>query len=794
MFRSYFTIALRSLLRNKGYSFINIGGLATGMAIALLIGLWINDELSFDGYHPEKERVVRVMQHQTYDGRTGTQRSLPMPTGNTLRSEYGSDFTYVAMSSWDGNHVLNAGEISINQVGSYVEHTLPRIFNLTMVHGSIDGLKDPSSILISTETAKALFGDADPMNQFVRLDSRFDVKVAGVFEKLPFNSTMGRVNFYVSWEVYLKTEPWVAKALTRWGNNSFQAFALMAPGADVAAVSEKIKDMKWKHDEVEKIFNPIMFLQPMTDWHLRSKYENGVNTGGQIDTVWMFGIIGAFVLLLACINFMNLSTARSEKRAREVGVRMTMGSKRVQLINQFLSESFLVVLIAFVLAMGVTVLSLSWFNELAAKRIPIPWSSPYFWLCGIVFVLFTSMLAGSYPALFLSSFKPAKVLKGAFKAGKAASLPRKVLVVVQFAVSVSLAIGTIVVLQQIRFSQNRPVGYTREGLVLIEMTSAEFNGKFDALKTELMKTNAVVEMAESSSPTGWTSSYNGGFMWEGMDPAMEFSDFGSTWINPEYGKVVGWKIKEGRDVSREYSTDSTALLINESAAKFMNLKEPVGTHVTWDGKTYTIVGVVADMITDSPYDNVKPNVWFVDYGDCGWINLRMNPAMSLQESLELTKQAFKKIIPMAPFAYEFADDVYEAKFNNEVRISKLVSVFAVLAIMISCLGIFGLASFVAEQRTKEIGVRKVLGASLTSLWTMLSKDFVFLVMIASALALPTAIYFLQGWLKNYVYRTSIEWWIPVLVVVGALIVTLATVSYQAIRAARANPVDSLRSE
>lgn len=794
MIKSYFTIALRNLLRNKGYSVINIGGLATGMAIALLIGLWIEEEISFNGYHPGNDRVVRVMQHQTYDGQTATQRSMPMPVGNTLRQEYGSDFTHVALSSWEDSHVLNQKETNITAVGSYVEPALPRIFDLKMIEGSIDGLKDPSSILISKETAKSLFGDADPINQFVKIDSRFDLKVAGVFEKFPFNSTPGRIDFYASWEVYLKSEKWITNSITRWGNNSFQVFALMAPNASIPAVNEKIKDMKGNHAEVEKIFKPIVFLQPMSDWHLRSKYENGVLVGGQIDTVWMFGIIGAFVLLLACINFMNLSTARSEKRAKEVGVRMTMGSVRIQLINQFLSESFLVVLIAFVIAMVLTALSLSWFNELAAKQISIPWSSLYFWLSGAAFVLFTSLIAGSYPALFLSSFKPVKVLKGAFRAGKAASLPRKVLVVIQFAVSVSLAVGTIIIHQQIKYSQARPVGYTREGLITVEMTSADFNGKFEALRQELTKSNAVIDMAESSSPTDHVSSNNGGFTWEGMDPAMEYSDFGSTWINPEYGKVIGWKIKEGRDVSRDFATDSTAILLNEASVDFMGLKDPIGKKINWDSQTYTVVGVVENMITDSPYESVKPNVWFVDYGDINYINLRLNPAMSLQESLELTRQAFIKVIPSVPFVYEFADDAYAAKFANEVRISKLVSVFAVLAIIISCLGIFGLASFVAEQRTKEIGVRKVLGASIASLWSMLSKDFVFLVIIASALSLPVAIYFLQGWLNNYTYRTTIEWWIPAMVVMGALGVTLLTVSFQAIRAASVNPVKSLRSE
>jgi ABC-type antimicrobial peptide transport system permease subunit len=532
----------------------------------------------------------------------------------------------------------------------------------------------------------------------------------------------------------------------------------------------------------------------MRDWHLRSKFENGVNVGGQIDVVWMFGIIGAFVLILACINFMNLSTARSERRAKEVGVRMTMGSVRMQLIYQFLSESFLVVLIAYLVAIVFTVASLRWFNDLAGKQISIPWTSPYFLLSSVVSILFTSLLAGSYPALFLSSFKPVKVLKGAFRVGKVGSIPRKVLVVVQFGVSVALAMGTVIVYQQIEFSQQRPVGYSREGLILIESTSADFVGKFDALKNELLKSNAIVEMAESSSPTYSTWSYNGGFMWEGMDPALEYSDFGTSWINPEYGKTIGWKIKEGRDFSRDFTADSSSLLVNETAAKFMGLTDPIGKQVTWDNRSYTIVGVVSDMITDSPYTNVKPNVWFVGYDDLSWINLRMNPSMSLQESLKLTKEVFNKIIPSTPFAPKFADDAYAAKFDAEVRIGKLVSVFAVLAIMISCLGIFGLASFVAQQRIKEIGVRKVLGASVASIWRMLSKDFVLLVLIASALALPAAVYFLNGWLSNYVYRTTITLWVPMIVVAGAFIVTLLTVSYQAIRAAKANPVDSLRSE
>jgi len=473
---------------------------------------------------------------------------------------------------------------------------------------------------------------------------------------------------------------------------------------------------------------------------------------------------------------------------------MTIGSVRSQLIYQFLSESFLVVALSFIIAIGLVTLSLPAFNELAAKKIMMPWSQPEFWFAGVAFIIFTSLLAGSYPALYLSSFKPVKVLKGTFKAGRFASLPRKVLVVVQFTVSVTLVIGTVIVYRQIQHSQSRPIGYDRDGLVMIDKKTPDFSGKAELLRTALKNENVIEELAESSSPTFYVGSYNGGFEWEGLDPELQWSDYGTIWITPEYGKTIGWKIIQGRDVSREFSTDSTAILINEATVKLIGAKDPVGLNVKWDGKTYHVVGVVQDMITESPYRAVKPNVYFVDYEDLYWFNLKLNPEKSAHESLAAIERVFKRIIPGVPFDYRFADESYAKKFASEVRIGKLTTVFSVLAIFISCLGIFGLASFVAEQRTKEIGIRKVLGASIGSLWQMLSKDFIFLVVIASLLAIPLAIYFLNDWLKTYEYHTNISWWIPFMSVAGALIITMATVSFQAIRAARMNPVRSLRSE
>jgi ABC-type antimicrobial peptide transport system permease subunit len=531
----------------------------------------------------------------------------------------------------------------------------------------------------------------------------------------------------------------------------------------------------------------------MKDWRLRSEWKEGVKTGGRIEMVWLFGIIGVFVLLLACINFMNLSTARSEKRAKEVGIRMTVGSLRRQLINQFLSESFLVVLLAFVFTVVLVAIVLPAFNDLADKKIFIAWTSPAFWLVSMLFIIFTSLLAGSYPALYLSSFQPVKVLKGTFKTGRFASIPRKLLVVVQFTVSVTLIIGTIIVYQQIQFTKNRPIGYNRDRLIMMEMKSPDYMGKFDILKNELKSTGAIEEMAESSSPITSVWSNNGGFDWEGKDPALQ-TDFATIWITHDYGKTIGWQVLNGRDLSREFATDSSAIILNEAALKFMNIKDPVGMDLKWNDRKYHVIGVVKDMIMQSPYEPVKQTVYVLHDKNLNWIDVKLNPNKSATESIALIESVFKKHIPSAPFEYKFVDDEYAKKFDGEVRIGKLALIFSALAIFISCLGIFGLASFVAEQRTKEIGIRKVLGASVSNLWRMLSKDFVLLVIISCAIAIPIAYYLLFNWLDKYKYHTEISWWIIFIASIGTLIITLITVSFQAIKAALMSPVNSLKSE
>ncbi|HTE31382.1 MAG TPA: ABC transporter permease [Chryseolinea sp.] len=792
MFRNYFKVGFRNLNKNKGYSFINIGGLAMGMAVAMTIGLWIHDELSYDQYHDNYHDIAQVLQHVTFNGERGTGNAVPRPFENALRTGYGADFKYMSMSSWTGEHILSAGARFVGKIGNYYQEDFPEMLSLKMISGTRKGLHDPSSILLSQSTAKALFGDQDPMDQSLQIDNKYDVKVIGVYKDLPHNTTFHELDFMASWELYI-TDDWVKGALTEWGDNSFQMYVQVNPGGDMKAVSDKIKKVKFNAVKEDKKFDTELVLLPMSDWYLRREFKDGKQTGGRIQMVWMFGLIGGFVLLLACINFMNLSTARSEKRAKEVGIRMAIGSVRSQLINQFLSESFLVVVFAFVVAMGLVMLSLPWFNELADKRISITWLNPWFWLASTGFVALTTLTAGSYPALYLSSFQPVKVLKGIFKAGRFSSLPRKVLVVIQFTVSVTLIVGTVIVSRQIQFAKDRPIGYDRNGLIMISMKSPDFQGKFDVLRNELKNTGAVLEMSESQSPLTDVWNNNGGFDWKGRDPELT-PGFATIKTTHEYGKTINWVIKEGRDFSRDHSTDSSAIILNEAAVKFMNVKDPVGMEVTWGPDKLHVIGVVKDVLIQSPYFPVRQAIYLLSYKSANWINLKLNPDKSADESIALVESVFKKLIPNAPFAYKFVDQEFARKFTSEVRIGKLASIFAVLAVAISCLGLFGLASFVAEQRTKEIGIRKILGASVGNLWRMLSKDFVILVIVACLVATPIAWYLFSNWLSQYEYRTEISWWIFAVAAGGALLITLATVSYQAIRAAIGNPVNNLRIE
>jgi ABC-type antimicrobial peptide transport system permease subunit len=763
--------------------------------VAILIGLWIWDELSFDKYHENYNRIAQVWQHNTANGVVSSDISMPWVTSEELKNNYGSDFKYVVQSTWTESNTLTYGDIKFNKQGNFIEPQATEMLSLKMLSGTRDGLKDPHSILLSASTAKTFFGATDPLNQMMRVGRRTDVKVTGVYEDLPGNTSFKNVEYMLPWDLWISINPWLKEMDDPWSGNFTQTFVQLNDQANFDVVSDKIKDMKLNKVKAAADLNqkPEVFLQPMSKWHLYSEFKNGKNTGGRIQFIWLFGTIGVFVLLLACINFMNLSTARSEKRAKEVGIRKSMGSLKEQLIAQFFSESILLTLTAFMLALILAQLALPFFNEVAGKKLGLLWSNPFFWLLAIGFTLLTGFIAGSYPALFLSSFQPVKVLKGTFRAGASASIPRKILVILQFSISTMLIIGTIIVYHQIQFAKDRSIGYDKSGLIMMAMHNSEIHKHFEAVRTELIESGSIIALAESGSSLTSVNNNNSGFNWKGKDPGLAV-EFANTDVSFDFGKTVGWKIKSGRDFSSEFKSDSTAFIMNEAAAKYIGFNEPIGETITWNGNPYTVIGVVEDVVMESPYQAVRPSLFYLTQDAGNMVIVRLNSNKNMPETLAKVETVFKRYNTVSPFEYQFVDQEYEKKFGDEQRIGKLSGIFASLAIFISCLGIFGLASFMAGQRTKEIGLRKVMGASVLNLWRMLSMDFVFLVMISLFIAIPISYLAMNAWLQKYEYRTDIAWWVFVVSGAGALLITLITVSYQSIKAALANPVNSLRSE
>ncbi|MDO5980770.1 ABC transporter permease [Flavivirga spongiicola] len=796
MVRNYFKIAWRNLIKNRSLSFINISGLALGMAVVILIGLWIYDEITFDQNHENYDRIAHVLMHKTANGNKRTRMTMPFPLGNELRDKYGDSFDYVVMSSFHGDNILSVDNKSLSKYGGFMEPDALRMLSLKMVYGDWDGLKTPNSVVISRSTAKAFFGDVNPVGKSIKISNLLNVFVTGVYQDIPFNARFNDLEFIAPWELYVTSYDWVryARDNNLWDNNSYQLFVQIADDTTMKSVNTKIKDAVYDNlPDYSKRNHPELVLHPMKDWHLRSNWKNGANIGGFIQYVWLFGIVGLFVLLLACINFMNLSTAQSEKRAKEVGVLKSIGSSKRQLINQFLSESFLVVVLAFMLAVSLVFLVIPAFNQLADKQIIFPYKNMSFWIMNMGFILVTSIIAGSYPAFYLSSFRPVKVLKGTFKAGKTATSFRKTLVVIQFTVSVILVIGTIVVKKQIEYSKNRPIGYEKNRLVMIEKVTEDYEGKYNFLRSELLNTRAIIEMSESSSPLTDVWSSGGGFEWEGKDPNF-LTNIVTVCVSHDYGNTVGWNLVKGRDFSRAFSTDSTAFVLNEAAVKYMGIKDPIGKTIRWNNQEHQVIGVVKDILVESPFESVKQAVYMIKYDNTNWIELKLNPNKSANESLVAIKTIFRKHIPNVPFEYQFVDDAFSKKFVAEERIRKLSTIFTFFAIFISCLGLFGLASFLIEQRTKEIGIRKVVGASVFNLWQLLSKDFLKLVILAIIIAIPIAYYGVVNWLNNYEYRTEVSWWVFAITGIGALTITILTVSLQAIKAANTNPIKSLKTE
>ena len=789
MIKNYIKIAWRNIIGNKVYSALNIVGLGAGMAVALLIGLWVNYQYSFDKFLPNGDRLYQVKRNFNSNGDTLTFNSTSLKLANTLRSM--PEVEYIAEADWGSRHGFTVGDKKMILGGLIAGSDFLKMFKYALSRGNRNtALADPYSIVLTETTAKALFGDADPLNKLVRFDNKANLKVTAVLKDLPANSSFD-FQYIIPFSYSEITENWIKQArVGGFGNNSFQLFAELKAGVAYPAFYRKIKNIEKIEKDNINAMNSNVIMQPIGDWHLYSEYKNGKAVTGFIQYVRMFSVIGASVLLIACINFINLSTARSEKRAKEVGVRKAVGSQRTDLIFQFLTESIVFVVISFILAIVLVQLVLPAFNSLTGTLIKVPFASGAFWLIAVISVSATGLLAGWRPAFYLSSFNPVKVLKGKIQAGKSASISRRILVVTQFSCSIALIISTIVIYRQIQYAKNRPTGYELNRLMTSNMTD-DLDHNFQALKNDLLASGIVQSVTTASGPATSVDSHGDLDHWAGKLPG-ETVEMGFIFVSSDYFKTLGMKMESGRDFIPNSKVDTTNVVLNQAAVKRLRLKNPIGQIITKNNTQYKVIGVVKDALMISPYAEADPTLFAYGGGWCLLYNL--SPKVNTHQAVAKLTTIFNKYNPAYPYEYRFVDDLYNRKFSEEELVGKLAGVFAVLAIFISCLGLFGLAAFVAEQRTKEIGIRKVLGATVAQVWMMLSKDFVILVVISCIIASPGALYFLQKWLMKYDYRITIGPGVFIISAALAVVITLLTISTQAIKAALANPVKSLKNE
>ncbi|MDN3583346.1 ABC transporter permease [Mucilaginibacter flavus] len=785
MFKNFIKIAWRNLWRHKSFTLINISGLAIGMASAALILFWIQNELSYDQFHENKSRLYVAYNRAVFDGKLWCWNTTPKILGKTLKQDYPA--VEETARTTQSNFLFTIGDKHLNLPGYFTDPGFLTMFSFPLIKGNPKtALTTVNSLVITEKTAIKLFGNEDPMGKVVRIDSVDNFTVTGVMKDLP-NNTRFDFEYLMPWSYLKKT----GGDDTYWGNNSVQTWVLAKPNITEEALNKQVINVTKSHSDQK---DDEVFMHPASKWHLYSKFENGKIVGGKIGSVRLFGIIALFILLIACINFMNLSTARSERRAREVGIRKVVGAQKGSLIAQFLGESILLAFIAGIIAIVIVQVSLPSFNQLTQKQLYIPFNSIYFWLAGLSFVLFTGLVAGSYPAFFLSSFRPVSVLKGTFKAANALVTPRKLLVVTQFTFAIVLIICTVIIHNQMRYAQNRDLGYKKNNLVYT-MMSGSIDKNYKMIRSELISSGAAVSVTKTSAPMteGWSDSW--GFDWKGKDQSQKI-DFNVFNADGDFVKTMGLHIVAGRDIDiATYPTDSTAMILNEAAVKIIGFKNPVGQIIkNGNNKPCTVVGVVQDFILQSPYQPVKP---MIIQGPKSWFNVihyKLNPNNSTADNLKRAEGVFKKFNSEYPYEYHFVDEEYAKKFNDEQQVGTLASLFAGLTIFISCLGLFGLAAYMAQNRQKEISVRKVLGASVSNLTGLLSKEFLTLVIISFIIASPIAWYGMYTWLKSYPYHVSIEIWVFLLAGILTVIVALGTVSFQSIKAALTNPIKSLRNE
>ena len=787
MLKNYLKIALRNLLRNKAFSAINIAGLAIGMASAILILLWIQNEISYDQFHEKKDRIYEAWNRAHFSGKLQCWNTTPKVLARTLERDI-PEVEQATRVNWSRNFLFSVGEKRLTVQGNMVDSNFLQMFSFPLLKGNSKlALMDMHSIVLTEKLAQKIFGNEDPMGKVIKIDNKDNFTVTGIARDLP-NNTRFNFEYLLPWS-YARYR---GEDDENWGNNSTRTYVLVKPNVSFASADNKIRKLKARYDKNE---DPRweMFLYPISKWRLYSRFKDGSEDGGRIEFVRMFGIIAVFILLIACINFMNLSTARSEKRAKEVGIRKVVGAQKGALIAQFIGESILLAFLAGIVAIGIVELSLPGFNKLTDKKLFIDFGNIYSWLIALGFIIFTGLVAGSYPAFFLSSFQPVRVLKGMFRSSKALITPRKVLVVLQFTFAIILIISTIIVKHQIDYARDREAGYDKRNL-MYHMLTGDLDKNFNLVKNELLASGVATSISKTSAPLtqGWSDTW--GFEWKGKDP-NDKTDFDRYSADENLVATAGFQLVKGRDFNlKQFPTDSTGVILNESAAKAMGFKDPIGQIVKDNDINWHVVGVIKDFILQSPYYPLKP---MVIEGSKGWFNtmhIKLNPQNSTAQNLKKAEAIFKKYNPEYPFEYKFIDEEYATKFEDEKRTATLTALFAGLTIFISCLGLFGLAAYMAQNRIKEIGVRKVLGASVANITTLLSKDFLKLVIISLVIASPVAAFAMYKWLQDYPYRVNIEWWVFVIAGLAAVTIALLTVSFQAIKAATANPVKNLRTE
>lgn len=787
MIKNFLKVAFRNLVKNKGFSAINISGLAIGMASAMLILTWIQNEISYDQFHTNKERIYEAWNRAEFSGELNCWNTTPKILARTLENDL-PEVERAVRVDWGSNFLFSIGDKRVSVQGTIVDSAFLKVFTFPLLKGNPETvLNDMHSIVLTKSLAKNLFGDEDPMGKIIKIDNQENFTVTGVLKDLPKNTRFD-FEYLIPWSYKRK----LGDDDDNWGNNSTRTYVLLKPNARLASVAPKVKVLKQKYAKDEPKWE--MFLYTIQKWRLYSSFTNGVEDGGgRIEYVRLFGIIAAFILLIACINFMNLSTARSEKRAKEVGIRKVVGAQKVFIIGQFIGESVLMAFFAGIIAIGIVILALPAFNKLIGEEMAIQFSNARAWLAALGFVIFTGILAGSYPAFFLSSFQPVQVLKGSFRKAHALVTPRKILVVLQFTFAIILIICTFIVRQQIEHAQNRETGYNKSNLVY-HLFTGDIQKNFELIRNELLTTGVASSITKTSAPLTQSWSDGWGQEWDGKDP-NDKTDFFRYNQEGGLGVTAGLQFVKGRDFDvKKFPTDSNAMLINESALKVMKFKDPIGKIVKDMGQEWHIVGVIKDFILTSPYEPTRPMLIF---GPKAWFNtmlIKLNNNTSTANNLAKAEKIFKKYNPEYPFEYKFIDEEYARKFEDEKRVGTLAALFAGLTIFISCLGLFGLATYMAENRIKEIGVRKVLGASVAGIAALLSKDFLKLVLVSFILAVPVAWWAMHSWLQDYSFRVDIKWWVFALAGVLSVLIAIITVSYQAIKAAIANPVKSLRTE